>query len=87
LNCFLMTIKNRLRKIRHELKIDKQIEMARLLGLRQEQYNIYELQRSNRIGKFRQKKSPFVKTDYDPLGSKLVSVVLVSKTILLTGIC
>jgi putative transcriptional regulator len=46
LNCFLMTIKNRLRKIRHELKIDKQIDMARLLGLRQEQYNIYELQRS-----------------------------------------
>jgi len=53
-----MTIKNRLRKIRHELKIDKQIEMARLLGLRQEQYNIYELQRSNRIGKLRQKKRP-----------------------------
>lgn len=39
-------VKNRLRKIRHELMIDKQIEMARLLGLRQEQYNIYELQRS-----------------------------------------
>jgi putative transcriptional regulator len=39
-------VKNCLREIRHELKIDKQIEMARLLGLRQEQYNIYELQRS-----------------------------------------
>lgn len=39
-------VKNRLRKIRHELMIDKQIDMARLLGLRQEQYNIYELQRS-----------------------------------------
>ena len=26
--------------------IDKQIDMARLLELRQEQYNIYELQRS-----------------------------------------
>lgn len=39
-------VKNRLRDIRHELKIDKQIDMARLLGLRQEQYNIYELQRA-----------------------------------------
>lgn len=46
MNCFLMTIKNRLREIRHELMVDKQIDMARLLGLRQEQYNIYELQRS-----------------------------------------
>lgn len=39
-------VKNRLREIRHELMIDKQIDMARLLGLRQEQYNIYELQRA-----------------------------------------
>lgn len=39
-------VKNHLREIRHELMIDKQIDMARLLGLRQEQYNIYELQRS-----------------------------------------
>jgi putative transcriptional regulator len=38
-------VKNRLRKIRHELMIDKQIDMARLLGLRQEQYNSYERQR------------------------------------------
>jgi putative transcriptional regulator len=39
-------VKNHLREIRHELMIDKQIDMARLLELRQEQYNIYELQRS-----------------------------------------
>jgi putative transcriptional regulator len=38
-------VKNRLRDIRHELKIDSQISMARLLGLRQEQYNSYERQR------------------------------------------
>ena len=38
-------VKNRLRDIRHELKIDSQVSMARLLGLRQEQYNSYERQR------------------------------------------
>lgn len=38
-------VKNRLRDIRHELKIDSQISMARLIGLRQEQYNSYERQR------------------------------------------
>lgn len=38
-------VKNRLREIRHELMVDKQIDMARLLGLRQEQYNSYERQR------------------------------------------
>jgi putative transcriptional regulator len=34
--------KNRLRQIRHELMIDKQNEMADLLGINQSQYNRYE---------------------------------------------
>lgn len=37
-------IKNRLRKIRHEMYIDSQVEMARLLGISREQYNRYEQQ-------------------------------------------
>jgi len=34
--------KNRLRQIRHEMMIDKQLEMADLLGVSQGQYNRYE---------------------------------------------
>lgn len=37
-----MGAKNRLRQIRHEMMIDKQIEMANLLGIAQNQYNRYE---------------------------------------------
>lgn len=39
-----MAAKNRLREIRHELMIDKQNEMADLLGIQQQQYNRYEKQ-------------------------------------------
>ncbi len=39
-----MAAKNRLRKIRHEMMIDKQNEMADLLGIQQQQYNRYEKQ-------------------------------------------
>lgn len=39
-----MTVKNRLREIRHEMMLDKQIEMAELLGIQQQQYNRYERQ-------------------------------------------
>lgn len=39
-----MIVKNRLREIRHELYIDTQLEMARLLGIAQNQYNRYERQ-------------------------------------------
>jgi DNA-binding XRE family transcriptional regulator len=35
-------VKNSLRKIRHELEIDTQQEMANLLGIKQEQYSRYE---------------------------------------------
>lgn len=38
-------IKNRLKQIRHELYIDSQVEMAKLLDLRQEQYCRYENQK------------------------------------------
>lgn len=37
-----MMVKNRLKQIRHEMMIDKQIEMANLLELAQAQYNRYE---------------------------------------------
>lgn len=37
-----MAVRNRLREIRHEMKIDTQIEMSRLLELKQQQYNRYE---------------------------------------------
>ncbi len=37
-------IKNRLKEIRHELKIDFQTDMARLLGMNRQQYNRYERQ-------------------------------------------
>lgn len=37
-----MSARNRLREIRHEMLIDKQIEMANLLGIAQNQYNRYE---------------------------------------------
>lgn len=36
--------KNRLREIRHKMMIDKQNEMAQLLGIAQNQYNRYEKQ-------------------------------------------
>jgi len=39
-----MPIKNRLKQIRHEMMIDTQVEMAKLLDLRQEKYNRYERQ-------------------------------------------
>lgn len=39
-----MAAKNRLREIRHEMMIDKQNEMADLLGIQQQQYNRYEKQ-------------------------------------------
>lgn len=39
-----MSVKNKLREIRHELMIDKQTEMAELLGIQQQQYNRYERQ-------------------------------------------
>ncbi|MGI1659599.1 MAG: helix-turn-helix transcriptional regulator [Desulfitobacterium sp.] len=39
-----MAVKNRLREIRHEMMIDKQVEMAELLGLTRHQYNRYEKQ-------------------------------------------
>lgn len=39
-----MAAKNRLREIRHEMMIDKQIEMAQLLGIAPNQYNRYEKQ-------------------------------------------
>ena len=35
-------VRNRLREIKHELLIDKQNEMADLLGISQSQYNKYE---------------------------------------------
>lgn len=35
-------VKNCLRKIRHELEIDTQQEMADLLGVKQQQYSRYE---------------------------------------------
>ena len=37
-----MVLKNRLHEIRHDLRIDRQIEMAYMLGLLQQQYNRYE---------------------------------------------
>jgi len=37
-------LKNRLREIRHEMKIDYQTEMAKLLNMNQQQYNRYENQ-------------------------------------------
>ena len=39
-----MGAKNRLREIRHEMMIDKQTEMAELLGIAPNQYNRYEKQ-------------------------------------------
>ncbi len=39
-----MGARNRLREIRHQMMIDKQKEMADLLGLEQSQYNRYETQ-------------------------------------------
>lgn len=39
-----MVAKNRLREIRHEMMIDKQTEMAQLLGIAPNQYNRYEKQ-------------------------------------------
>lgn len=41
-----MTLKNRLRKVRHEMMIDRQTEMAELLGITKYQYNRYEKQHS-----------------------------------------
>jgi putative transcriptional regulator len=35
-------VKNNLRKIRHELEINTQQEMATLLGIKQQQYSRYE---------------------------------------------
>lgn len=40
----IMAVKNRLKDIRHELYIDTQLEMSKLLGIAQEQYNRYERQ-------------------------------------------
>lgn len=37
-----MGLKNRLHEIRHDLRIDRQIDMAAMLGLLQQQYNRYE---------------------------------------------
>jgi DNA-binding XRE family transcriptional regulator len=37
-----MPVKNRLREIRHQMMVDKQIEMAELLGVDLKQYNRYE---------------------------------------------
>jgi putative transcriptional regulator len=37
-------VKNRLKEIRHNLYIDTQIEMAKLLGITQAMYNRYECQ-------------------------------------------
>lgn len=39
-----MPVKNRLREIRHEMYIDTQVEMAKLLGITQAMYNRYECQ-------------------------------------------
>lgn len=39
-----MTVRNRLREIRHLMMVDKQIEMAALLGIDEKQYNRYEKQ-------------------------------------------
>lgn len=41
-----MAVRNRLKDIRHELKIDYQADMARLLGISQFQYNRYERQKA-----------------------------------------
>ncbi len=41
-----MTVRNRLKKIRHELEIDTQEEMAALLGIGRQQYNRFEQQRA-----------------------------------------
>ena len=40
----LLAVKNRLKKIRHELEIDTQTEMAKHLGVARNQYNRYENQ-------------------------------------------
>ena len=42
----LMAIRNRLKTIRHELQINYQADMARMLGISQYQYNRYERQRA-----------------------------------------
>lgn len=39
-----MVVRNRLKQIRHQLELDRQTEMAMMLGLQQQQYNRYERQ-------------------------------------------
>lgn len=39
-----MSVKNRLKEIRHKMYIDTQVEMADLLGITQAMYNRYECQ-------------------------------------------
>lgn len=42
----MFMVRNRLKDIRHDMKIDYQADMARLLGLSQFQYNRYERQKA-----------------------------------------